>query len=74
MWNVTRHTHPCENHSFLQVPQAQFTASTGVVLLIRAASTMIGVLMRGEASAANQMISRIGILLANVAEGQEELS
>ena len=70
MWNVTRHTHPCENHSFLQVPQAQFTASTGVVLLIRAASTMIGVLMRGEASAANIMMSRVDILLVHVAEEQ----
>ena len=73
MWNVTLHTHPCENHSFLQVPQAQFTASTGVVLLIRAASTMIGMLMRGEASAANKMMSRVDILLVNVAEGLEEL-
>ena len=73
MWNVTLHTHPCANHSFLQVPHAQLTASTGVVLLIRAASAMIGMLVRGEASAANQMISRVGILLANVADGQEEL-
>ena len=71
--NVTSHTHPCLNHSFLQVPHAQFTASTGVVLLISVVSTMIGMLLRWEASTANQMISRIGVLLANVAEGEEEL-
>ena len=49
MWNVTRHTHPCKNQSFPQVPHAQFTASTGVVLLVRAASSMIEVLMPGAA-------------------------
>ena len=71
--NVTSHTHPCLNHSFLQVPHAHFTASTGVVLLISVVRTMIGMLLCCEASIANQMIRRIGILLADVAEGEEEM-
>ena len=66
--NVTSHTHPCLNHSFLQVPHAQFTASTGMVLLINVVSTMIGMLLRWEANIANQMISRIGVLLADVVD------
>ena len=70
MRNVTRHIHPSKNQSFPRVPHAQFTASTGVVLLMRAASTMIGVLMRGEASAANIVMSQVDILLVHVAEEQ----
>ena len=70
MWNVTRHTHPCENQSFPQVPHAQFTASTGVVLLMKAASTMIVVLMRGAASAVKVVMTQAGIILVRVADEQ----